>query len=102
MNLLLISGHGAGDPGVTAAINGRAYREADEARKVTAALREALEGSCGVTVHVPESHMYCIAQQFTQKNRNRICIFHPLTYRSPGTAMVPGLLFFRMQRCNMA
>ena len=51
MNLLLISGHGAGDPGVTAAINGRAYREADEARKVTAALREALEGSCGVTVY---------------------------------------------------
>ena len=58
MNLLLISGHGAGDPGVTATINGRAYREADEARKVTAALREALEGSCGVTVYPADRNAF--------------------------------------------
>ena len=58
MNLLLISGHGAGDPGVTATINGRAYREADEARKVTAALREALEGSCSVTVYPTDRNAF--------------------------------------------
>ena len=58
MNLLLISGHGAGDPGVTAAIHGRAYREADEARKVTAALREALEGSCSVTVYPTDRNAF--------------------------------------------
>ena len=58
MNFLLISGHGAGDPGATAAIHGRAYREADEARKVTAALREALEGSCGVTVYPTDRNAF--------------------------------------------
>lgn len=43
--LLLISGHGAGDPGATATISGKAYREADETRRVTAALQKRLGGT---------------------------------------------------------
>lgn len=58
MKLLLISGHGAGDPGATATINGRAYREADETRKVTAGLARALEGFANVTVYPTDRNAY--------------------------------------------
>lgn len=51
MNLLLISGHGAGDPGATATTNGALHREADETRRVTAALKTALQKYCNVTVY---------------------------------------------------
>ena len=44
MNLLLIAGHGAGDPG--AVWNGR--READETRRLAADLQRALAGRCTV------------------------------------------------------
>lgn len=44
MSILLIAGHGAGDPG---AVSGK-YREADEARKVVSALRKRLGGACAV------------------------------------------------------
>lgn len=44
MNLLLIAGHGAGDPG---AVSG-SRKEADETRKVVSALSSALTGYCGV------------------------------------------------------
>ena len=44
MKLLLISGHGAGDPGAVGEYRGRTWREADETRRVTAAVAEALDG----------------------------------------------------------
>lgn len=51
MNILLISGHGAGDPGAVSTYNGTTYKEADEARRITSALKKALEGVCNVTVY---------------------------------------------------
>ena len=58
MKLLLISGHGAGDPGATATIGGVGYRETDETRKVTAALKKALDGYCTVTVYPTDRNAY--------------------------------------------
>lgn len=58
MNLLLISGHGAGDPGATATLGGVGYREADETRRVTAALQKALDGYCSVTVYPTDRNAY--------------------------------------------
>lgn len=55
MNILLISGHGAGDPGAVSNINGVQYREADQTRRVTAALKEILSHYCDVTVY-PTAH----------------------------------------------
>lgn len=58
MNILLISGHGAGDPGAVSTINGKVYKEADEARKVTSALKEILEDVCNVTVYPTARNAY--------------------------------------------
>ncbi len=58
MKLLLISGHGAGDPGATSSIGGVAYREADETRRVTAALSKALAAYCDVTVYPTDRNAY--------------------------------------------
>lgn len=58
MNLLLISGHGAGDPGATATLGGIGYREADETRRVTAALQKAMDGYCSVTVYPTDRNAY--------------------------------------------
>ena len=58
MKLLLISGHGAGDPGATSKINGVSYREADETRKVTAALTKALAAYCDVTIYPTDRNAY--------------------------------------------
>ena len=58
MKLLLISGHGAGDPGATSTINNVAYREADETRKVTAALSKALGAYCDVTIYPTDRNAY--------------------------------------------
>lgn len=51
MNVLLIAGHGAGDPGATATTNGSLHKEADETRKVVAALQKALRKYCNTTVY---------------------------------------------------
>lgn len=51
MNILLIAGHGAGDSGAVGTYNGKQYKEAEETRKVVAALQKALSGSCNVTVY---------------------------------------------------
>lgn len=51
MNILLISGHGAGDPGAMSTIDGVTYKEADETRRVTSALQKALQPYCGVDVY---------------------------------------------------
>lgn len=58
MKLLLISGHGAGDPGATSSIGGVAYREADETRRVTAAISKALAAYCDVTVYPTDRNAY--------------------------------------------
>lgn len=54
MNLLLISGHGAGDPG---AVSG-GYREADETRKMTALIAEALQGAADVTIYPTDRNAF--------------------------------------------
>lgn len=59
MNLLLISGHGGGtDPGATSYISGRTRREADETRRVTAAVAKVLAGYCGITVYPTDRNAY--------------------------------------------
>ena len=58
MKLLLISGHGAGDPGATSSIGGVAYREADQTRRVTAALQAALTAYCDVTVYPTDRNAF--------------------------------------------
>lgn len=50
MKLLLIAGHGNGDPGAMSVIDGISYREAKETRAVVAALRGALDGYNGLEV----------------------------------------------------
>ena len=54
MNLLLIAGHGAGDPGATS--NG--YQEAVETRRVVQALAGVLKDYCNVSqlslIHISE------------------------------------------------
>lgn len=54
MNLLLIAGHGAGDPG--AVWNGR--READETRRLAADLQRALAGRCTVARYPEDRNAY--------------------------------------------
>ena len=58
MNILLISGHGAGDIGAAGTLGGKVYREADETRRVTAALREALRGYAHTTLYPTDRNAY--------------------------------------------
>lgn len=50
MNILLIAGHGAGDPGATAVHNGKVYREADETRSLVRLLASELSANYLVDV----------------------------------------------------
>lgn len=50
MKLLLIAGHGAGDPGATATYAGKRYREADETRDLAARLSSELKKRYEITV----------------------------------------------------
>lgn len=50
MKLLLIAGHGAGDPGATATHNGKLCREADETRDLAARLTSELKKRYAITV----------------------------------------------------
>lgn len=52
MNILLIAGHGAGDPGATSQINGITYREAEEVRTLLDLLRSELTNKYTVNVGV--------------------------------------------------
>ena len=54
MNILLISGHGAGDPGAV----GNDKREADETRKVTAELQYILSQYCNVALYPTDRNAY--------------------------------------------
>lgn len=58
MKILLISGHGAGDPGAVATVNGKAYKEADEARRLTAALAKQLKSVASVATYPTERNAY--------------------------------------------
>ena len=58
MKILLISGHGTGDPGATANVNGKSYQEADETRKVTSGLAKALKGVADVTVYPTDRNAF--------------------------------------------
>lgn len=51
MKILLISGHGAGDPGAVSSINGVTYQEVDETRKMTAAIKQALGSYAEVQIY---------------------------------------------------
>lgn len=51
MNILLIAGHGAGDPGATATTNGKEHKEAEETRRVVAALQPILQKYCKVSTY---------------------------------------------------
>lgn len=54
MKLLLIAGHGAGDPGAI----GNGYQEATEARKVVSALAQSLDGCCDVDTYPTSRNAY--------------------------------------------
>lgn len=54
MNILLIAGHGAGDPGAI----GNGYREADEARKVVSSLAAELKSYANVTVYPTDRNAF--------------------------------------------
>ena len=54
MNILFISGHGAGDPGAV----GCGRQEADETRRVTAALSPILSEYAGVTLYPTDRNAY--------------------------------------------
>ena len=58
MKILLISGHGAGDPGAIGTCNGKTYREADLTREVATALAAKLKGYADVTVYDQSRNAY--------------------------------------------
>lgn len=55
MKILLISGHGNGDPGAVSRIDGICYREYEQTRRVTEALKKALSPYCEADIY-PTSH----------------------------------------------
>ncbi len=59
MKLLLISGHGAGDPGATATIGGVTYTEAEETIKAAEGVKNALAAyDCEVSVYDESRNAY--------------------------------------------
>lgn len=68
MKLLLISGHGAGDAGATAAFGRKNYREADETRRVTAALKRALGGWGDVALYPTDRNAFADYQKGTLRS----------------------------------
>ena len=58
MKILLISGHGAGDPGAIGTYNGKTYREADLTREVVTALAAKLKNYADVTVYDQNRNAY--------------------------------------------
>ena len=65
MKILLISGHGAGDPGCVATIKGVTYKEAEETIKVVNLLRPLLEPYCKVGVYDERRDAFRDAQKGT-------------------------------------
>ena len=58
MKILLISGHGAGDPGAPGTFQGKQYKEADLTREVTAALEKVLKPYADVTIYDTSRNAY--------------------------------------------
>lgn len=58
MKILLISGHGAGDPGAIGTCGGVKYREADLTREVVSALAAKLKNYASVTVYDQNRNAY--------------------------------------------
>lgn len=59
MKILLIAGHGYGDPGATAKIGGTTYREADETRKMVSMLAPRLQAiGAEVTIYNMDYNAY--------------------------------------------
>ena len=58
MKILLISGHGAGDPGAIGTYNGKTYKEADLTREVVSAVAKKLKECADVTVYDQKRNAY--------------------------------------------
>lgn len=58
MNILLIAGHGAGDPGAIGKVNGKNYKEADLTRQVVSGLQKQLKSYANVTIYPTENNAY--------------------------------------------
>lgn len=58
MNILLIAGHGAGDPGAIGKVNGKTYKEADLTRQVVSGLQKQLKSYANVTIYPTENNAY--------------------------------------------
>ena len=58
MKILLISGHGAGDPGAIGTYNGKTYKEADLTREVVSAVAKKLTDYASVTVYDQSRNAY--------------------------------------------
>ncbi len=69
MKILLISGHGAGDPGAIGTCNGKTYREADLTREVVTALAAKLKSCASVTVYDQNRNAYTDYQNGALSNR---------------------------------
>lgn len=68
MKILLISGHGAGDPGAIGTCNGKTYKEADLTREVVTALAAKLKGYASVTVYDQNRNAYTDYQNCSLSN----------------------------------
>ena len=73
MNILLISGHGAGDPGAV----GNGKREADETRKVTAAIKPLLDGYADVAIYQTDRNAF---QDYQNGTLAAVAQFHKYDY----------------------
>lgn len=58
MKILLIAGHGAGDPGAVATVNGNRYKEAELTREVVENVRQILSRYADITVYPAGSNAY--------------------------------------------
>ena len=58
MKILLVSGHGSGDPGAVGTYQGRQYKEADLTRDVTSALADELTSYADVTIYDTSRNAY--------------------------------------------
>lgn len=69
MKILLISGHGAGDPGAIGTCNGKTYKEADLTREVVTMLAEKLKGCADVSVYDQNRNAYTDYKSGTLNSR---------------------------------
>lgn len=58
MNILLIAGHGAGDPGAIGRVNGKTYKEADLTRQMVGEIQKYLKPYANVTVYPTANNAY--------------------------------------------